>query len=683
MRPVEILDCTLRDGSYVIDFQFTAEDTALLVSTLDSAGIRLIEVGHGMGLGAARAGHGEQPCSDRDYLRVAANASPAASVGAFFIPGIGTTDDLRLAAGEGAGFVRIGTNITELASAEPFIAEAKRLGLQVFANLMKSYAVPAAEWGECARQAAEFGADVVCLVDSAGAMLPKDVAAYLWKACGRTDVRLAFHGHDNLCLATANALAAVERGACVVDASLQGLGRSEGNAATEVLAAVLEKRGLLEGVDVNGLLDISEAFVRPLLRQGGRSGVGVTAGRARFHSSFLGRAMQAASQHGVDARDVILGLSERNIIDPSDDLMRQVAAEIAATGPRQRVRVDVPAGDAAKENSLAAQARRRAEELREKARKQGLPAVMNVVVTPYEATAVSPYVETRYGCALANIMLAEAALLPGALEAVDGVADYVLLDVGPAAVDDTALARSTLLVYSDHAMWAAAAVSQVVALLCGDAHGKRVAVTGVPPLAVRVAALMLEHGATLLLDETLVPGADALRAFAAYAPERLRVAWLADAARDADAVMSLSPRKPAVDAPVAQTMRADTLLFDGGIGSVSEDAVAAAEQRGVRVVRVDMRPTLAATALERIAMKGLVEQHMGRDTWDGVSVVAGGLIGRKGEVIVDSIAAPTRVIGIADGRGGIASPEPGDPAVLRVRRSIAERRLGGTTGSSS
>jgi len=94
-------------------------------------------------------------------------------------------------------------------------------------------------------------------------------------------------------------------------------------------------------------------------------------------------------------------------------------------------------------------------------------------------------------------------------------------------------------------------------------------------------------------------------------------------------------------------------------------------------VRVDMRPSLAASALELIGMRKLVEQHMGREAWDGVSVVAGGLIGRKGDVIVDSVRHPTRVIGIADGKGGILGAPSNDPRVQRVRRAIAQKRLKG------
>ena len=122
-------------------------------------------------------------------------------------------------------------------------------------------------------------------------------------------------------------------------------------------------------------------------------------------------------------------------------------------------------------------------------------------------------------------------------------------------------------------------------------------------------------------------------------------------------------------------MAKGALLFDGGIGSLSPESVAAAEAKGLRVVRIDMRATLAATALEAIRMRNIVEDHMGRDTWDGVRVVAGGLIGNEGEIVVDSIRNAGRVIGIADGKGGIRAPGHKDENVRKVQKTIADRQL--------
>ncbi|MGB8322096.1 MAG: hypothetical protein WCE52_03950, partial [Candidatus Acidiferrum sp.] len=136
----DILEVTLRDGSYLIDFQFTAEDTATIASALEGVGFRWIEVGHGLGLNASQAGKGMAAATDEEYMEAATQALKHAKWGMFFIPGIGREEDLRLAARYGMSFIRVGTNVTETAQAEPYIALAKELGFIVSYNAMKSYA---------------------------------------------------------------------------------------------------------------------------------------------------------------------------------------------------------------------------------------------------------------------------------------------------------------------------------------------------------------------------------------------------------------------------------------------------------------------------------------------------------------------------------------------------------------
>ncbi|MBN2307998.1 MAG: hypothetical protein JXR94_03445, partial [Candidatus Hydrogenedentes bacterium] len=421
------------------------------------------------------------------------------------------------------------------------------------------------------------------------------------------------------------------------------------------------------------LSDVADAFVRPLMHHASRSGIGIAAGRARFHSSFLGRVMSAATTYGVDLRELIVRLGERNQVDAPAALIEELARHLAAEGPRDRVRVDIAAVKADVPERFEEQVRERARELKEKSTKLGMDSVLNVVVSGYEMTHVSPFVETGYGCAMSNIMLAEPRLLDTVLRIADGLVDYLLLDSGAHPVPEGALNASRLLTYQDHDMWAHAAVTHLTALLDGRLRGACVAVTGVPPLAVRAAMALAEARAEVLMDSSLDTEARAL----AHVADGVRVCPLVEAAARADAVMSLSPRRPCVDAACARAMRPGAVLYDGGIGSVARDAVPAAEARGVRVVRIDMRPTLAAVALEQIGMRRVVDEHMGRATWNGVSVVAGGLIGREGEVIVDSIRRPSRIIGIADGKGGILRADSREPDVLEVRRAIAQKQIAG------
>jgi 4-hydroxy-2-oxovalerate aldolase len=323
-----ILEVTLRDGSYAINFQFTARDTAIICTKLEEAGFRRIEVGHGIGLGASRAGKGQAAETDEAYMRAAASALTVAKWGMFCIPGIATLEDLDLAARHGMGFVRVGTNVSEVNTSEKFIRKAKELGMFVSANFMKSYAMEPRKFAEMARLTQQYGSDVLCVVDSAGGMLLQDLEDYFRAVQEACDIPLAFHGHNNLMLAVSHSLRAIELGATIVDSSLQGLGRGAGNASTEILVLALQKMGYDLGIDPFAVMDAGEKYIRPLIRKKGLSSLDVASGYAQFHSSYMGVIRKYASQYGVDPRKLIIGLCAVDKVNAPPTLVEQIAQQI-------------------------------------------------------------------------------------------------------------------------------------------------------------------------------------------------------------------------------------------------------------------------------------------------------------------------------------------------------------------
>jgi 4-hydroxy 2-oxovalerate aldolase len=325
MKRVNVLDNTLRDGSYAVDFSFTATDTATICTALERAGVRDIEVGHGAGLGATARGDHPAAATDEEYLRAARSALTTSRLGMFCIPGIARLDDIDLAADHGLDFVRIGTDVTRVAESRSYVERAKQRGLFTTANLMKSYAVPPTRFAEAAAQSAGFGADVVYLVDSAGSMFPEDVIAYLDALRERTQVHFGFHGHDNLGLAVYNSLFAADHGASFVDASLQGLGRSSGNAATELLVAALDKRGYDTSVDLLRLLKAAGECSCPLLGQPTFTPLDVVSGYAGFHSNFLPKVLVAADEYALDPARLIIELCDIDRLSVTDEAIERVA----------------------------------------------------------------------------------------------------------------------------------------------------------------------------------------------------------------------------------------------------------------------------------------------------------------------------------------------------------------------
>jgi 4-hydroxy-2-oxovalerate aldolase len=336
---VEILECTLRDGSYAVDFKFTENDTAMLAGVLGRLGFRWIEVGHGLGLGAAAAGKGSMPASDERLIEAARRAAPNSRIGCFFMPGIGTEDQLRWARDAGLDFIRIGCNATEIETAFPYVALAKRLGLATCLNFMKTYAVSAGVFAEKAQAGAEAGADVIYCVDSAGSMFPDEVRRYLAAARELCPCDMGFHGHSNLQMAVANSVEAVRCGARFIDSTLYGLGRSSGNVPTEVAVAVFQNLGIETGIDLFEVMDAAEEFMGPLMSQMQLYDMmAVATGYSQFHSSFLPRVAAAARQHGVELRRLVVAMGKLDPVHLDEQNLNRVAASLpksAAARSRQ------------------------------------------------------------------------------------------------------------------------------------------------------------------------------------------------------------------------------------------------------------------------------------------------------------------------------------------------------------
>jgi 4-hydroxy 2-oxovalerate aldolase len=326
-----ILDCTLRDGSYVVDFGFTARDTGNFVGRLASLRFPYIEVGHGIGLGASRKGMGVAAATDAEYMEATAEIV-AATWGMFCIPGVASLEDVDLAASFEMDFIRIGCEVAAVETAKPFIERARHHGIYVFSNLMKSYAAPVDEFVAAALKCVEYGAQCVYIVDSAGGMLPLDLLHYIDDVRHvAPDVKLGFHGHNNLGLGVANALLCVGAGLDVIDTSLQGLGRSGGNVPAEQFISALIRAGYDVPYDPVAVMQAGDELVRQYVQP--ISSLDVAAGLAQFHSSYMPRILAVAKEKRVDPRRLILAVCERDKLNAPLSLIEECAAELEGAQP--------------------------------------------------------------------------------------------------------------------------------------------------------------------------------------------------------------------------------------------------------------------------------------------------------------------------------------------------------------
>jgi 4-hydroxy 2-oxovalerate aldolase len=335
IESLEILECTLRDGSYRNGFQFTESDTKEISKSLEESGIRLIEIGHGVGLGATDSGYGVAAETDETYMKAASESVINAFWGMFCIPGIASLSHLDMAADYGMSFVRIGVDMNNQMESYKFVERAKQLDMYVCTNFMKSYTVEPNKFGLLAAESADAGSDLVYVVDSAGGMLPAEVARYVDAIdTEANEIGIGFHGHNNLGLAVANCLTAVEHGATLVDGSLQGFGRSAGNAPTEQLLCALVRAGYDLLADPLAVIACGERLIQPLMASKGHSPLDVVAGYAQFHSSYMPLIEKYAKELRVDPRRLIIAVCEIDLLQADEEVIKIEAQRLVDLGVR-------------------------------------------------------------------------------------------------------------------------------------------------------------------------------------------------------------------------------------------------------------------------------------------------------------------------------------------------------------
>lgn len=329
-RDILITEVALRDGSHAIRHQFTVEQVTNVARALDRANVPYIEISHGDGLGGSSLQYGLSLTNEMELIEAAASVVKNAKIAVLLLPGIGTMPELKQAAQLGAKMARIATHVTEADVAPQHIALAKDLGLETVGFLMMSHMVPTAKLVQQAKLMESYGADTVYMVDSAGALLPHQVSERIRALKDQLTVNVGFHAHNNLSLAMANTLAAIEEGATRIDGSIRCLGAGAGNTQTEVLVSVLDKMGIKTGIDVFKMMDIAEELVAPILEKPQEiTRDSLVLGYAGVYSSFLLFAQRAAKKFNVDSREILIELGKRHVVGGQEDMIMDVAAELA------------------------------------------------------------------------------------------------------------------------------------------------------------------------------------------------------------------------------------------------------------------------------------------------------------------------------------------------------------------
>lgn len=330
---VKINDVTLRDGMHAISHQYTVDQIATITKLLDETGVDIIEATHGDGLGGSSIQYGYSKETEKDIITTAVANARNAKIGVLLLPGIGTIDHLKQAKEWGASVVRVATHCTEADVSQQHIETASKMGMDTVGFLMMSHRTTPENLLIEAKKMESYGAGTIYVVDSAGALTMDETRKRVSLFKEHLNTEIGFHAHNNLSLAVANSIVAIEEGANRIDTSLAGMGAGAGNTATEQLIAVMDKSDINHAIDLYKSMDAADYVSESIMTRPVKiDRLSLTLGYTGVYSSFLLFAERAGKEYGVDPRDILTKISEMGAVGGQEDWIIGVAQNLAKEG---------------------------------------------------------------------------------------------------------------------------------------------------------------------------------------------------------------------------------------------------------------------------------------------------------------------------------------------------------------
>lgn len=325
-----INDATLRDGNHAIRHQISLDQVASYCKSIDKVGIDVVEVGHGNGLGASSLQVGISKYTDELLLTTARENLNKSKLGVHVIPGFATIKkDLSRAVDIGVDVFRIASHCSEADLTRRHIEFCRDNGKDVLGVLMMSHMLDTTELALQAQKMESYGAQGVVLMDSAGHFLPKDVTERVQKLRELTSCAIGFHAHNNLGMAVANSLAAIDAGASIIDGCAQGFGAGAGNTPIEVLVAILNRNGILDNVDLDKLLLVTDQAREEIINTPPEiTSVSIVSGLSGVFSGFLKPVLRISKELNVNPNAVFRELGRLKAVAGQEDLIYEVANTI-------------------------------------------------------------------------------------------------------------------------------------------------------------------------------------------------------------------------------------------------------------------------------------------------------------------------------------------------------------------
>lgn len=255
----KILDCTLRDGGYYTQWDFKRDLVRIYLESMNKLPVEYLEVGYRNP--EMEGYYGEYyfcPESTLKWINSISNKKLAIILNEKDVSNA-LVHKLLSPVKEQIHLVRMAVDPANFSRALDTAQAVKELGFEVAFNVM--YMSKWSKYPEMMDNLSKLDGtiDYFYLVDSYGGVFPDQVKATLAQLKSKTKVQIGFHGHNNLEMALANTLTAVENGIDIIDATITGMGRGAGNLKMELLLTVLNSKHEGE-IDFNALSEVTGAF---------------------------------------------------------------------------------------------------------------------------------------------------------------------------------------------------------------------------------------------------------------------------------------------------------------------------------------------------------------------------------------------------------------------------------------
>lgn len=332
MKKILVSDPTLRDGNHAIFHQLTKSNISFYCKGAEASGIPIVEVGHGNGIGASSLQVGESIESDSSLLETARNNLKNTKLGVHIIPGFATIKkDILNAISIGVDVFRVASHCTEADITKRHIEFLKERNKETYGVLMMSHMASSEKLLEESLKMESYGAEGIIIMDSAGFYLPTDVKERVLKlkSALNKNTKVGFHGHNNLGLAIANSIVAVENGAEIIDGTIKGFGAGAGNTQLEVLVGVLAKIGYETGINFKELIKLTQKSSSFIISQPVITELSLVSGLSGVFSGFLKHVINASEKYEINPIDLFYKIGEKKLVAGQEDLIFEIALELS------------------------------------------------------------------------------------------------------------------------------------------------------------------------------------------------------------------------------------------------------------------------------------------------------------------------------------------------------------------